>query len=157
SPAFRRFWSGVIPAPSKAYVIGKYEVGLTQAMIRGGLRVAALWPYEALTRQITRDQLAPYLDIEPGGRADPHDLTRWLHVLRLRDAIARRCPLNPTSDLWRHLLLSGYPFIKRELLRDNPTRVEDIGDWADLLRDELGADPAPILADLRMMLRGDAP
>ncbi|OYV86183.1 MAG: lipopolysaccharide biosynthesis protein [Acidiphilium sp. 21-68-69] len=157
SPAFRRFWSGVIPAPSKAYVIGKYEVGLTQAMIRGGLRVAALWPYEALTRQITRDQLAPYLDIEPGGRADPHDLTRWLHVLRLRDAIARRRPLNPTSDLWRHLLLSGYPFIKRELLRDNPTRVEDIGDWADLLRDELGADPAPILADLRMMLRGDAP
>ena len=157
SPAFRRFWSGVIPAPSKPYVIGKYEVGLTQAMIRAGLRVAALWPYEALTRQITRDQLAPYLDIEPGGRADPHDLTRWLHILRLRDAIARRRPLNPTSDLWRHLLLSGYPFIKRELLRDNPTKVEDIGDWADLLRDELGADPAPILADLRMMLRGDAP
>lgn len=157
SPAFRRFWSGVIPAPSKAFVIGKYEVGLTQAMIRAGLRVTALWSYEALTRQITRDQLAPYLDIEPGGRADPHDLTRWLHILRLRDSIARRRPLNPTSDLWRYLLLSGYPFIKRELLRDNPTKVEDIGDWADLLRDELGADPAPILADLRMMLRGAAP
>lgn len=159
SSAFRKFWSSVIPAPSKAYVIGKYEVGMTQAMIKAGLRVAVLWPYDMLTKQITRDQLAGYLDVEAAasGRSDPMDLTRWLHVLRLRDAIARRKPLNPTSDLWRHLLLSGYPFIKRELLRDNPTRVEDVGDWADVLRDTLGVDPAPIIADLRTMLRGDAP
>ncbi|MCF3945836.1 rhamnan synthesis F family protein [Acidiphilium iwatense] len=159
SPAFRKFWAQVIPAPSKAYVIGKYEVGMTQAMIKAGLRVAVLWPYEALTKLITRDQLAGYLDTDAGAamRNDPIDLTRWLHILRLRDAIARRKPLNPTSDLWRHLLLSGYPFIKRELLRDNPTRVEDVGDWADVLRDTLGVDPAPIIADLRTMLRGDAP
>ncbi|MHB1301958.1 MAG: rhamnan synthesis F family protein [Acidiphilium sp.] len=159
SPAFRKFWSQVIPAPSKAYVIGKYEVGMTQAMIKAGLRVAVLWPYDMLTKQITRDQLAGYLDVEAAasGRSDPMDVTRWLHVLRLRDAIARRKALNPTSDLWRHLLLSGYPFIKRELLRDNPTRVEDVGDWADVLRDTLGVDPAPIIADLRTMLRGDAP
>lgn len=159
APAFRKFWDQVIPAPSKAYVIGKYEVGMTQAMIKAGLRVAVLWPYETLTKLITRDQLAGYLDGDgaAGARNDPLDLTRWLHILRLRDAIARRKPLNPTSDLWRHLLLSGYPFIKRELLRDNPTRVEDIGDWADVLRDTLGVDPAPIIADLRTMLKGDAP
>ncbi|MDD2876523.1 MAG: rhamnan synthesis F family protein [Acidiphilium sp.] len=159
STSFRTFWSQVIPAPSKAYVIGKYEIGMTQAMIKAGLRVAVLWPYEMLTKQITRDQLDGYLggDATAGARNDPLDLTRWLHILRLRDAIARRKPLNPTSDLWRHLLLSGYPFIKRELLRDNPTRVEDVGDWADVLRDTLGVDPAPIIADLRTMLRGDAP
>ncbi|HEX7390020.1 MAG TPA: rhamnan synthesis F family protein, partial [Acidiphilium sp.] len=158
SPAFRKFWAQVIPAPSKAYVIGKYEVGMTQAMIKAGLRIAALWPYDMLTKLITRDQLDGYLNADPGSvRTDPIDLTRWLHVLRLRDAIARRKPLNPTSDLWRHLLLSGYPFIKRELLRDNPTRVEDVGDWADVLRDTLGVDPGPIIADLRTMLRGDAP
>ncbi|MBW4035987.1 MAG: lipopolysaccharide biosynthesis protein [Proteobacteria bacterium] len=159
APAFRTFWQQVIPAPSKAYVIGKYEVGMTQAMIKAGMRVAVLWPYEMLTKQITRDQLAGYLDGDgaAGARNDPLDLTRWLHILRLRDAIARRKPLNPTSDLWRHLLLSGYPFIKRELLRDNPTRVEDIGDWADVLRETLGVDPGPIIADLRTMLRGDAP
>jgi hypothetical protein len=43
------------------------------------------------------------------------------------------------------------------LLRDNPTRVEDIGDWADVLRDTLGVDPGSIIADLRMMLKGEAP
>lgn len=157
APAFRGFWAKVIPAPSKSYVIGKYEVGLTQTMVRAGLRVAVLWPYDTLIRQISRDQLAPYLELEGSARTDPHDLTRWLHILRLRDAVAHRRPLNPTSDLWRHLLLLGYPFIKRELLRDNPTGVEDIGDWKDVLETTLHADPTPIVADLRTMLRGDAP
>jgi hypothetical protein len=157
APEFRKFWASVIPAPAKSYVIGRYEVGMTQAMIKAALRVEVMWPYEALTKLITRDQLTGYFAAESGARLDPLELTRWLHILRLRDAIARRQPLNPTSDLWRHLLLSGYPFIKRELLRDNPTRVEDIGDWADVLRETLGVDPAPIIADLRMMLKGEAP
>lgn len=159
APAFRKFWASVIPAPAKSYVIGRYEVGMTQSLVKAGLRLNVLWPYETLTKQVGRDQIADYLAAEtaPGGKVDPVDLTRWLHILRLRDAIARRRPLNPTSDLWRHLLLTGYPFIKRELLRDNPTRVEDIGDWADVLRDTLGVDPGPIIADLRTMLKGDAP
>jgi hypothetical protein len=159
APEFRKFWATVIPAPAKSYVIGRYEVGMTQAMIKARLRVEVLWPYETLIKLITRDQLAGYFAMESktGSRLDPLELTRWLHVLRLRDAIARRQALNPTSDLWRHLLLSGYPFIKRELLRDNPTRVEDIGDWADVLRDTLGVDPGSIIADLRMMLKGEAP
>jgi hypothetical protein len=159
APAFRKFWGQVIPAPSKAYVIGKYEVGLTQTMIKAGLRVAALWPYEMLIKQVTRDQLAEYLNpnIKTSGREDPMVLTRHLSILRLRDAIARRKALNPTSDLWRYLLLSGYPFIKRELLRDNPTRIEDVGDWADLLRETLDVDLAPMTADLRTMLRGSTP
>ena len=159
APEFRQFWASVIPAPAKSYVIGRYEVGMTQAMIKAKLRVEVLWPYEALTKLITRDQLEGYFAAETGAgaRFDPLELTRWLHILRLRDAIARREALNPTSDLWRHLLLSGYPFIKRELLRDNPTRVEDVGDWADVLRETLGVDPTPIVADLRMMLKGGAP
>jgi hypothetical protein len=77
--------------------------------------------------------------------------------MRIRDGIARRVALNPTSDLWRQLLLSGFPFIKRELLRDNPTRVEDVGDWVEVVRDVLAADPEPILLDLRTMLKGSAP
>lgn len=157
--AFRDFWRRVIPAPSKSYVIGTYEVGLTQAMLRAGLRAEALWRYEDMIRQIDREGLVPYLDSGSAGgsRIDPVDLTRSLHVLRLRDAIARRQPLNPTADLWRHLLRNGYPFLKRELLRDNPTRIEDVGDWTRVLRDELGVDPAPIVADLRTMLKDLAP
>jgi hypothetical protein len=47
----------------------------------------------------------------------------------LRIYLSKGRPLNPTADLWRYLLQSGFPFIKKELLRDNPTRVADISEW----------------------------
>jgi hypothetical protein len=134
SPVFKRFWSTVIPAPSKIFIIRRYEVGLTQALLEADLKVSALWPYETLTRQVTRAEIMGYLESDTDETIDPQQLARWRHALRLREAIARRRALNPTSDLWRYLLLLGYPFIKRELIGRNPSRVEDIGDWEDVLR-----------------------
>lgn len=131
APAFRKFWASVIPAPSKVFTIQKYEVGMTQTMLDAGIRISAVWPYEMLIRQVTRDQLAGYLESNAGERINLRQLRRWRHTLRLRDAIGRRKALNPTSDLWRYLMLEGFPFIKRELVRSNPTHVEDIGDIED--------------------------
>lgn len=156
--AFRKFWRGVRPVPSKFYIVKEYEVGITQAMIKGGLSCAALWSYEALIKLVNREALGKvFSDDSEGGKADPIQKKRILQVLRIRDGVAQRVALNPTSDLWRQLLVSGFPFIKRELLRDNPTRVEDVGDWEEVLREELGVDPGPILLDLRTMLKGSAP
>lgn len=158
--AWRKFWDSVRPVPVKSFIVHAYEVGVTQAMVKGGLNCAALWPYEQLIKLVTREELKKLVDEEAGddpAKADPIQLTRRLQVLRIRDGVARRMALNPTSDLWRQLLLAGFPFIKRELLRDNPTRVEDVGDWVEVVRDQLGGDPDPILLDLRTMLKGGAP
>ncbi len=157
--AFKKFWKSVRPVPVKSFVVRTYEVGITQAMMKGGLRCAALWSYEKLMHTASSDGLEQLIANEESafGRNDPLHITRKLHTLRIRDGMARRVALNPTADLWRHLLHSGFPFIKRELLRDNPTRVEDVGDWVGVVRDELGADPEPILHDLRSMLKGGAP
>ena len=134
SPVFRRFWSTVIPAPSKLFIVRRYEIGLTQALLEDGLEVSALWPYETLTRQVTRAQIMGYLESDRDETIDARQLARWRHALRLREAIANRVALNPTSDLWRQLLLSDYPFIKRELIYRNPNRVEDIDDWKNISR-----------------------
>jgi len=157
--AFRKFWRSVRPVPLKTYIVKEYEIGVTHAMMKGGLSCAALWRYETLVRMANRAELEKLIkdDRTKLGRTDPLQVTRRMHVLRIRDGVARRIPLNPTSDLWRQLLVSGFPFIKRELLRDNPTRVEDVGDWVDVVRDVLAADPDPILLDLRSMLKGSAP
>jgi hypothetical protein len=157
--AFKKFWASVRPVPMKFYIVHAYEVGVTQAMVKGGLRCAALWGYESLIKLVNREELEKLIlqDETEIGKADPIQRTRKLQVMRIRDGIARRVALNPTSDLWRQLLLSGFPFIKRELLRDNPTRVEDVGDWVEVVRDVLAADPEPILLDLRTMLKGSAP
>ena len=157
--AFGKFWKSVRPVPVKAYIVKQYEIGITQAMVSGGLSCAALWTYEALIKLVNRAELEKLIDEEDTeiAKADPIQMTRKLQVLRIRDAVARRVPLNPTSDLWRQLLISGFPFIKRELLRDNPTKVEDVGDWVEVVRETLGADPDPIVLDLRSMLKGTAP
>ncbi|MDD2794555.1 rhamnan synthesis F family protein [Acidocella sp.] len=159
APAWEKFWRSVRPVPMKSYIVNAYEVGVTQAMVKGGLRCAALWPYEMLIKLVNRGELEKLIVAEESelGKADPIQITRKLQVLRIRDGVARRVALNPTSDLWRQLLLSGFPFIKRELLRDNPTKVEDVGDWVEVVRDSLAADPEPILQDLRTMLKGGAP
>ncbi len=156
---FRKFWAGVRPVPVKSYIVKNYEVGITQAMVKSGLSCAALWNYEALTAMVGREELGRLLAEEETelGKADPVQAMRKAQMLRIRDGVAQRVALNPTSDLWRQLLLSGFPFIKRELLRDNPSNVQDIGDWAEMVREVLGADPEPIRQDLRLMLKGKAP
>ena len=158
APAWRKFWDSVRPVPAKPYIVHRYEVGITQAMMKGGLSCAALWSYEALTKMVTAEGLKAVNDeVQDPKLEDPVNFTRRLQMLRIRDNVARRVAMNPTSDLWRQLLLTGFPFIKRELLRDNPSKVQDVGDWKDVVRDELGADPGPIEQDLRLMLKGGAP
>ncbi|HYP63124.1 MAG TPA: rhamnan synthesis F family protein, partial [Acidocella sp.] len=157
--AFRKFWTSVRPVPVKSYIVKAYEIGVTQAMMKGGLHCAALWPYEALVKLANRAELEKLIEAEESelGKLDPVQVARKRQVLRIRDGKAKRVAQNPTSDLWRQLLISGFPFIKRELLRDNPTKVEDVGDWEEVVREELGADPDQILLDLRTMLKGSAP
>jgi hypothetical protein len=159
SPVFTKFWRSVRPVPAKTYIVRTYEIGVTQVMIKGGLRCEALWTYESLLRRVdTASFEALIKETETNaGKVDPILRNRKLQILRLRDAVARRVALNPTADLWRHLLLAGFPFIKRELLRDNPTFVEDVGDWVAIVREVVGADPEPILLDLRTMLKDQAP
>lgn len=160
SPAFAQFWRDIRNVPFKTFIVRQYEVGLTQRMLKAGLRCRAIWKYEELIEKVTGqkvlDDIARAERFKPT-RGDPVLLIRKLQVHRIRAAIARQVALNPTADLWRQLLLSGFPFIKRELLRKNPAKVEDIGEWLTVVRSELGLDPEPILAELRAGLKNRAP
>jgi hypothetical protein len=159
SDAFGKFWRQVRPVPAKSFIIKHYEVGITQTMLKGGLRCLALWPYDTLVSQIDKRELEELIaiDLTEAGSVDPVLVTKKLQALRIRDATARRIAMNPTADLWRQLLLAGFPFIKRELLRNNPTEVQDVGDWVDFVRGKLGLNPDIILHDLRYMMKDNAP
>ncbi len=152
SPAWKRFWATVRPLAFKRWVIRRFEVGLSQAMLRAGFRLAAVWPYETLL-----DDAAT----APAGAArkagDPLLAAGRRHERQIREAIADGLPLNPTSDLWRRLIRRGHPFLKRELLRENPTGVGDLWDWRALLAEVSEIDPAVIRADLARSARNRAP
>ena len=156
SRAWRAFWNGVRPVASKPWVIFRYEVGLTQRLMRGGLRPRALWPYPELVRQVDPELLMTGGD-EGAVSTDPIMAMRKGHARRIRDAAVARRPLNPTSDLWRQLLYAGYPFLKRELLRENPTDVSDVTDWREVVVEIVGADPTVIERDLQRVLKNVAP
>ena len=157
STVWRDFWQRVRPLASKHWVIRRYEIGFSQAMLRAGFRLGALWPYASLLEAVAEQTVAGQTIGPREEREDPLASARALQVRRIREAIARNLPLNPTSDLWRVLLGRGFPFLKRELLRENPTHVADLFEWRTLLATTSEFDPAPIFADLARSVRNRAP
>lgn len=155
-PAWAAFWRQVRPVPDKRWVITRYEVGITQWMLKAGLRCAAAWPYDSLARSVDPD-LLQYRDSTERDVVDPMVSMRRRHARRIRSGYARRVALNPTSDMWRQLLQAGFPFLKRELLRDNPTHVSDVTDWRAVVAETSGADVTPIERDLQRLVRNVAP
>ncbi|MBU6498226.1 MAG: lipopolysaccharide biosynthesis protein [Rhodospirillales bacterium] len=156
SAAWRTFWSSVRPVKSKSWVISRYEVGLTQKLLRAGLRCAAIFAYRDLVPDVDVSALAVPID-SGTSIVDPLLTMRRIHAHHVRHHAVTRTPLNPTSDLWRQLLHAGFPFIKRELLRENPTQVADIVDWSDTARQQFGALPNFIERDLQRAMKNRVP
>ena len=154
SAAWKRFWGGMRLVQSRDYVIQNYEIGMTGAMMRGGLRCAALWEYRHLLGRVPAVDAAAEPDLMVS--TDPAEDMRRGHLARIRNNIVAHTPMNPTGELWRLLLLDGFPFIKRELLRSNPARVADLADWRDVVAEVSRADLAPIEQQLRREMRDRA-
>ena len=155
-PAWTKFWAQVEPVPSKRWVIAKYEVGITQWMLRESLRCAAVWPYQDLMHKIDPEALPPGASSYEAD-TDPVVTMRRIQMRRIRIGYVNRTAQNPTSDLWRQLLNAGFPFLKRELLRDNPTAVSDIVDWRLVVQATSAADVGTIERDLQRQVRNQAP
>lgn len=149
-PAFAHFWAQVRDLRSKEAVIRAYEIGLTQTLLDAGLSCEVLWPYVDTLAALQAAQhevvgTSPLVEVQ-------HQAERWI-----LNASARRVPMNPTAELWRPLLVAGFPFLKRELLRKNPIGVADVGAWLDLARAVSPDEADVILRDLRNSLRKSAP
>ncbi len=158
SDAWKGFWENVRPTWSKGWLVRLYEVGLTQTLVKAGFSCRAVWPYQDLIKNIDIDYVRDHKEADEGPNlADPIVQARRQHILRLRGAVADRTPLNPTSDLWRQLLAARFPFIKRELLRDNPTRIADVGEWQDVASEISQWGLEPIERDLQRALKNRTP
>ena len=92
----------------KQTLIQRFEVGLSEFLLRSGLRAEVHYPISGI------EDLSPAFDLPPD-RA----VSRSAATL-----------LNSTHHFWRPALEAGLPFLKVELLRDNPLPV-DIEGWQD--------------------------
>jgi hypothetical protein len=152
--AWRDFWRSVRPVPCKDWIIRHCEIGFTGAMARGGARCAAIFPSAALLNEREIERLERVLDED----YDCDGRNRRIHAEAIHADHILRCTrrptnlLNPSVDLWRQLIQAGYPFLKRELLLRNPTRVADVFEWEEVVSEAMTVDPHPLAEEIRRSL-----
>ena len=106
-PAFKRFWQRARPLTNKTLVITKYEIGISRYFIRKGFRLGAFCHYD--------DVIQPYI-----GRHEDDRTNRLIS----------RQKINLTHYLWDKLIEDlQFPFIKVQLLRDNPAKACNVENW----------------------------
>jgi hypothetical protein len=152
-PAFAEIWRNVRNVRSKDAAIHHYEIKLTRRLQAAGLRCKAVWDYYDLID-------AAYLLTEGrggDGKADPVVPALEQLASRTLSAASSRIALNPTSDLWLLLLWIGCPFIKKELLRQNPGRVPGVFAWHRVISSRAPNLYRAILDDLKRVARHIAP
>lgn len=128
STAFRSFWEDFPMVNSKPWVVRNGEVRLSVELVRAGLRLGALCPYESL------------LEIAERMPASADNDSSRFAASRNRKARAGK-PLNPMHYFWEELLRDyGCPFLKRDLVRSNPAQLPHVARWSEVLRDNSSYD-----------------
>jgi lipopolysaccharide biosynthesis protein len=119
---FQNFWLQMRYIENKRVVIFKYEIGLSQLLLKSGFRLRALYPYRELTACVTSRLME---DFESKKHPLLADYAK--HVLQTIDL---GYPLNPTHYFWEALVLDfKCPFIKRDLLEKNPVGTPMLTHW----------------------------
>lgn len=112
SEAFRQFWESVGSAPSKADVINRYEIGLSQCLQASGFRLAAIHDSRTARPPSVRELLPMASWSRP---------CRSLRMIRRGMRGAHR--FNPAELRPVRLMRDGVPFIKSSVFRVNHYRL----------------------------------
>ncbi|NJL72016.1 MAG: polysaccharide biosynthesis-like protein [Candidatus Competibacteraceae bacterium] len=145
APGFADFWRRLRYIQSKTWVIRRYEIGLTRAMLAANLRVKALYPYRMCAAALA-DAV-----IQHGALGDQVDATRQDYIRMLYRLIIAGRPVNSTHFFWDYLIANmGFPFIKRELLQRNPAHIPLLTYWERVVRENSIYDTSLITRHLEM-------
>jgi rhamnosyltransferase len=126
SKVFNNFWQNFYFFNRKRTIIKKYEIGLSQKLIKYGFKLGAYYDYWSLISSINKSH--PY------------------YSLIVNNFV------NPTHFLWDKLLEKGCPFIKIELLRDNPSKISNVYQWEKILFDSKNTQLQP-LQEMRNIIK----
>lgn len=128
SREFTDFWDNLPHYRFKHSVIWNCEIGFSQRLLRAGFELGALCAYGRLQQE-------------------HHDT-----VLRAEKSQKIPGPVNSTHYLWMLLAKTyGCPFLKVELLRDNPESLQDVNQWPAVLQESSHYDPDLIRRHLARM------
>ncbi|MFN9148402.1 MAG: rhamnan synthesis F family protein [Hyphomonadaceae bacterium] len=106
----KRFWASVEHKENKQDIIWEYEIGLSQQAVSEGYKIDAVVNFDKENARCFDSMIAEY-----NALISPN-------VLRAEDYVDTPS-VNPTQFYWVQSFKMGSPFVKIELLRDNPPSV----------------------------------
>ena len=133
SECFARFWKSVLPYADKDQVIRSYEVGLTTWLEQNGFNWKALYHQYDLFKRYAES------------RKKRSFSSKVLDRLKRRGVPAQLPGRNTTLYYPDLLILSGMPFLKASLLKDQPDRAYKLLESSSL--------PEVALEELRTIAR----
>lgn len=125
SRVFQSFWTELEALDDKSEIIQRFEVGLSQKLLKNGFRLDALVPVK---------QKSALQRLRGGWRRPLRTYSkRWLQLSFYTEVMnilsgSRQVADNPTHMEWEASIVEhGSPFVKIELLRDNPKGLVGLG------------------------------
>ncbi len=126
SEVFKEFWNEVKIESNKHDIIKKYKVGLSQCLISVGFKPCAYLPTSLLTSDILRIKAISTLK-------NPLKTAKTI-LFKSKKKVLNYRALNPTHYLWKDLIVKyKVPFLKIELLRDNPNQI-NIEGYSEIIK-----------------------
>jgi lipopolysaccharide biosynthesis protein len=113
SAAFRDFWAGVVPLPTKDEIVDRYELGLSESLSRRGFALSAIHDPRTAPASAWGAVLPMLSPLRP---------RRALAIVRKRGWDVRRT--NPSLLRPVSLVRDGVPYVKIGLFRDNHARLD---------------------------------
>ncbi len=133
SEAFANFWKEVGPRPTKIDVINDFEIGLSTKLMAAGFHPATVFQWRFMSRIMFATHYMRALAIHfifylwvltfPQSYKAKKLRADGYYFMRIKQLHQ----VNLLHHLWREVLASGVPFVKIELLRDNPLRAKTGG------------------------------
>lgn len=127
SSSFRSFWEQVKVLHNKDDIIQQYEIGLTKTLLANGLSPSIYTKFNPTNMQRITIFLKKFTPSKI--------VNKMTAILSGQDKLKRLGKVNTTHHFWKEILVSGkVPFIKIELLRDNPMDM-DIDDFEHTIQE----------------------
>ncbi len=139
SDALQVVLGGASSIRTKDEAVLRGEVALTQLLLRAGLRAAVLCPYG---------------EVSSAWLAELPARARGPTVRAVAASVRRGQPMNPTHFFWTTLLRTfRCPFLKRDLVLQNPMGLPDLHLLAPLVREGSGY-PLELIEEARRLWPG---
>jgi lipopolysaccharide biosynthesis protein len=148
SKPFMDFWKTMQIEKDKKEIIRKYEVGLTQTLVSAGFRSCAYASLSLFSPKMVDVMLRAAL------KKPVRAINKIYKILR-KKSTQNVISFNPSILAWKELIADcKMPFIKVELLRDNPTGISTKG-YEDIIRKHCNYDIKLIRNHLERIRKSD--